>query len=57
MYRVIELNQARVPSFRGKIVQVIAREERRVVYPLPHSEWVLVCLVEEKEEYERKKKN
>lgn len=52
MYRVIELNQARVPSFRGKIVQVIAREERHVAYPSPHSEWVLVCLVEEKEEYE-----
>ena len=58
MYRVIEIRQNELPKYKGKIVQVISREMKEVGYcwewsqyygmhRVPHSEWVLTCLVEE----------
>lgn len=51
MYRVIKIRENDLPTFKGKIIQVISREDERIAGV--HCRYVLVCLVEEEKPNER----
>lgn len=55
MYEIVKIRENDLPTFRGKIIQVISREEERVLGV--HTRWVLVCLVEENQNERRKQKS
>ena len=54
MYKIVELNEREISSFKGKILQVINSTKRDVVVfrnyagsKITSYMWVLTCLVEE----------
>ena len=54
MYKIVELNEREISSFKGKILQVINSTKRDVVTfrtyagsKITSYMWVLTCLVEE----------
>lgn len=55
MYKVVKIRENDLPTFRGKIIQVISREDEKVLGV--HTRWVLVCLVEESQNECRRQKS
>ena len=56
MYKIVELNEEKLPDYKGKIIQVLNSKQRDVVIgrdylgcSITSYMWILTCLVEVEE--------